>query len=288
MEGSSETRKYEAYKIALLGLFVLGLLIAQFITSSRYTGPRKAGKEVVGEVKHKGIASFLDERGWRSFFLVRNARGRIIGFSIDAFVEAASGTRLRIQSTGLLHLRSGYRREQVMSFKSDDNFNEFSWKSESAGRGGRSGTEIVREEDGLLTVTRSNHSRVETSYEAEAEAVPEYLLELVLSQMLESNHSRIIIDTISPEGRMVEVAVSIVRDVGMAQTETGYYLKVDFPDKPRYSQKVYFDDRGRISKILVEQEGAYLFERADAEDMLRFFPDWADYFLQQEADRSEQ
>jgi hypothetical protein len=287
MDEAGETRKHEADKIALLGLFAVGLLVARFITGSRYTGPRKAGEGVVASVKQKGIANFLDERGWQSFFLVKDARGRTVGFSIDAFTKAEDERALRIQGTGLSYIRGRYRQEHVASFQSDESFEEFLWRSESTGLGGRRGAEIILGEDGRLTVTRNNGNMVKESYKPAPALVPDFLLDLVLGEMLEGGQVKIIIDTISAEGRVVEVVISRSSDGGSSASEGAYRLNVDFLGEPRYSQIVYFDGEGQISKKLMEKGGTYLFERAGVEDMLRYFPDWADYFLQKQPDREQ-
>lgn len=174
-----------------------------------------------------------------------------------------------------------------MSFQSDDRFDEFSWKSESTGAGGRSGTEIVLAKDGQLTIARNNGRKLKRSYKPDSAAVPDFLLDLVLSEMLGGSDGRVIVDTISAEGRLVEVAISRAPKGGPSPGEAGYRLDVDFLGEPRYSQKVYFDGEGQILRMLVEQNGTYLLERAGVEDMLRHFPDWADYFLREGAERKQ-
>lgn len=281
MNRTYEIKKYEADKIALLGLFIVGLLIAHFITSSRYTGPLNAGREVVAEIKRKGISSFLDDRGWQSFFLIKDARDRAIGFTMDVFTDPAPDTKLNIQSAGLLYIRGRYGQEHLFSFQSDNSFDEFSWKSETAGPKGRSGTEILLGEDGVLTVTGLSRNKKVQSYKPGSASIPNFLLDLVFSQMLDSARERIIVDTIDAGGKMVEVLICKIKsgDSGPSPTGPAYELNVEFLDERGVSEKVYFNSRGRISKILLRQNGLYLFERTDAENILRQFPERADYIL---------
>lgn len=277
MDEAYGTRRYEADKIALLGLFAAGLLIAYFMTSSRYTIPAKAGTEIVEEIKRKGIPSFLHERGWQSFFLIKDAAGRTVGFTMDVFVDSTSEVGLNIQSADLLYIAGTYSRQ---NFRSDNSFDQFHWEIKTGGRGRKDSRKMVMDEDGMLTVTKLGRNRREIDYKPGPASIPEYLLGLVFSQILESEHSKAIIDVIDSDGKVLDMVVRRVRadGGGPLQTEAEYKLKVDFPDEAGYSQEVRFDDQGRVSKVLLEQKGVY-FERASAEAVLREFPKWADYIL---------
>ncbi|MHC4574666.1 MAG: hypothetical protein ACYS76_11140 [Planctomycetota bacterium] len=281
MDQTYPTRKYEADKIALLGLFAGGLLIAYLITSARYTGPRKAGTELVAEVKRKGISAFLDRLGRRSFFLIRNAAGRPIGFTMDTFTDSPSDPKFTIQSAGLLYIKGRYGQEQVMSFQSNDRLDQFAWKSEVAGPTGRSGTEIVLGEDGVLTVTELTPEQKTQSSRPGPASIPNFLLDLVFTQLLETGHKKVIVDTIDTDGRIVEVAISKTQNTASraSQNQAAYKLSADSLDQRPFSQQVYFDDQGRISKILLQHDGVYLFERTSVESILDKFPERADYLL---------
>lgn len=282
MDNTHGEKKYEADKIALLGLFVVGLLIAHFISSSRYTGPLKAGAEVVAEIKRRGISSFLDNLGRRSFFLIKNARGRSIGFTMDVFTDSLPEADLNIQSAGFLYIRGRYSRQQVMSFQSDNSFDEFSWRSETAGPRARSGTHVLLGEDGVLTATKLARNGEKQSYKPDPASIPDFLLDLVFTQMLETGHAKIIVVTINAGGAMVEVVVSRIKNKESApgRAEAVYELKVDFLDNRRISQRLYLDSHGRISKMLLEHDGIYLFERTSVENILKQFPEQADLISQ--------
>ncbi|MHC4482133.1 MAG: hypothetical protein ACYSW4_01150 [Planctomycetota bacterium] len=239
----------------------------------------RAGREIIAEIKHKGISAFLDKLGWQSFFLIKDVTGRTVGFTMDVAVNTASDAGLNIQSAGLLYIPGGYGQERVMFLQSDDSFDEFSWKSETAAPGQRSSTEILLGEDSVLTVTRLNQSKEKQTYRLSSASIPDFLLDLVFSQMLESDRSKIIVDTINADGRLVEVVISRVknRDSTLSQIESAYTLRVHFLGDRGFSEDVYLDSEGRISEI--RRDGAYRFERTSAEGVLRLFPERSDYIL---------
>lgn len=282
MDETYPAKKYEADKIALLGFFIIGLVIAGFMTSSRYTGPLKAGSELVAEIKRKGISTFLDSRGRQTFFLIRNPRGRVIGFTMDVFTDSASDPRFYIQSASLLYIRGKYGREQVTFFKSDNSFNEFPWRSETAGPAGRSGTDVLLGEDGLLTVTKSGPSKTLPGYKPGPASIPNFLVDLVFAQMLESGRSKIIVDIIEPAGTTTAALISRIetRHPAAAEERAACVLKLELLNNRGFSEEVYFDGQGKISKILLQHNGTYLLERTTAETVLGQFPERADFILQ--------
>jgi len=275
MDETYTTGKYGADKITLLGLFVAGLVIAHFITYSTYTGPAKAGRQVVAEIKRKGISTFLEKQGGQSFFLIKNnLTDRTIGFTMDVRVDLATEAKLNIQSAGFLYTRGTFSQERLTLFKSDSSFDEFSWKSETVVPGRRTGTEIILTEDGVLTVAKSGQKKTQT-YKPGPDSMPEPVLDLALAHMLESNHKKIIVDTINADGRLVEVAIS---RMSPAHSATEHKFKVHFLDERRFSEEVYVDSRGRITRI--QQDNSYRFDRTSAENIVAQFPEWADYILQ--------
>jgi len=283
MDRNYGAKKYGADKIALLGFFIIGLLIARFITSSRYIRPLKAGGQVVAEIKRKGIAGFLDSQSWQSFFLIKDTRGHPIGFTMDVFTDSMTYTALNIRSASLLYIRGRYSHDKIMFFQSDNSFDRFSWKSETVRPGERSGTEILRGQDGVVTVTKSGRNKTQQSYKPDSASIPDFLLDLVFTQMLESGHTKIIVDTINADGKMVDVVISRIKTKYRrpSQTEAEYKLNVDFSDDGGFSELVYLDSQGRILEIFLEPDGI-CFERTNVEDILEKFPERVDYILQRE------
>ena len=193
MNEAHGVKKYGADKIAFLGLFILALLLAHFITFSRHTLPSKAGSKAIAEIKAAGISSLLSDRNRQDFFLIKDAKGHTIGFTMDTLAESETETQLNIQATGYSYIRGLYVQEQVTFFQSDNSFDEFVWKSEIVGRAGRKDTRIILSRDGTVTVTSFGREQKEQSYKPDSTPIPGVLFDLLLSQMLHSGYKKIIV-----------------------------------------------------------------------------------------------
>lgn len=275
---SDLARRYEADKITLLALFVVGLVAAHFITGSRYSGPRRAGRKVVSQIKNTGVSAFFDQWDHQSFFLMKDAVDRTVGFTTDVFKSTAPPDVVSVQSAAVLYGRRGYQRKHLAAFQSDDRFHRFSWKSRTVGPSAVKTTEIRLEDDGMLTIARPE-TKFRQTYKAPPDSVPHPLFDLVYSQMIESGYKKIIVDSIDSDGRTTEAVLSRAEPDAAAldDADIQYVLSVMFLDGRGYSQKVYLDAKKQVSKILLEQDRIYLFERTTAADLLRQIPDAADY-----------
>jgi hypothetical protein len=275
---SDRARKYEADKITLLGLFVVGLLAAYFLTAHRYSGPRRAGREVINQIKKTGISGFFDKWDHQSFFLMKDAVDRTIGFTTDVFKSAPPPEVVRIQSAAVLYGRRGYQRKQLVIFQSDDRFNQFSWKSQTLSPRVTSTTEIRVEDNGILTIT-SPERNLKQTYKAPPDSIPYPLFDLVFGQMIESGYKKIIVDSVDSDGQIIEAVLSrtTTADPELDDADVQYVLSVMFLDGRGFSQQVYLDAKKQVLSILLQQDRVYLFERTSAEDLLRQIPDAADY-----------
>ena len=120
MYETHKTMKVKTDKAALLGLLIVGLLAARFIVESRYSKPTEAGRQVIEQVKSRGVADLLVGRPYRSFFLIKNERGGVLGFTMDVLVESKSETQFNIRGAGLFYMLAPQRREQVTFFQADN------------------------------------------------------------------------------------------------------------------------------------------------------------------------
>ena len=282
MNEAHGVKKYGADKIAFLGLFILALLLAHFITFSRHTLPSKAGSKAIAEIKAAGISSLLSDRNRQDFFLIKDAKGHTIGFTMDTLAESETETQLNIQATGYSYIRGLYVQEQVTFFQSDNSFDEFVWKSEIVGRAGRKDTRIILSRDGTVTVTSFGREQKEQSYKPDSTPIPGVLFDLLLSQMLHSGYKKIIVGIINSDGRTFNSVISGIKaeDAALPRTGAEYILNVEFQDIRRFSEQVYFDHQKQITKILLRQERLYILERTGMENVLKEFPERADYILQ--------
>ena len=271
----------------------------------------EAGSKIISEIKSKGLDSFLapagneQGQGREGFFLIKEAGGRTIGFAMEVLgshfsempqngsaIEPAPEAQLNILAGSFYYIRRRYDREQATFFQSDNNLDEFVWKSESSSLIGRSGTEMVLSKDGIMTVKKFDMPRrfasqnrsggEEKDYQIGPAAIPDVLGELVFSQMLDSDRKEIFVDIIEADGRITPALVSRTEaeDSVVTGEEAGYVFRVEFLDGRGFSEQVYLDGQRRISKILLQQENTYTLERTSAENILREFPEQGSYILQ--------
>ena len=77
--------------------------------------------------------------------------------------------------------------------------------------------------------------------------------------------------------------------VAAGEGEAGYVLTVELLNGRGFYEQVYLDNRKRISKRLLRQEGTYILERTSRKEILRQFPEHAEYILQKnKADEQSQ
>jgi hypothetical protein len=257
----------------------------------------EAGSEIVAEIKSIGIGRFINNADQQDFYLIKDAMGRTIGFTMDVlasrFAKAAqdeaslidSGTdaQLNIQATSLFYTRGRFAREQATVFRSDNSFDEFVWKSETGDLAGRRGTELVLDKAGIMTVRKFGQQAEEKNYRIGPAAIPNVFGEFIFSQMLDSGRKRIFVDIIGVDGRILSTLVSRIEmeDSAIAE-ETAYVFRVELLNDHDFSEQLYLDDQRRILKKVLRQESIYTFERTSAENVLRQFPERADYILKKD------
>jgi hypothetical protein len=271
----------------------------------------EAGSKIVAEIKAKGLDSFLASVGnkqeWdrESFFLIKDARERTIGFTMEALgshfaerpqngaaLEPAPEAQLNILAWSFYYIRGRYDQEQVTFFQSDNSFNEFVWKNETSGPSGRSGVEIVLDKNGIMTVKEFDLQAKEKDYQISPAAIPDVLGKYIFSQMLDSDQKEIFVDIIEADGKITPALISRIeagspfasqnRSSGadVAQEEAAYLFRMEFLDGRGFSEQVYLDDQRRISRISLQQESTYTLERTSVENILREFPEQGSYILQ--------
>jgi len=283
MERANLAKKYEADKIALLGLFVLGLLAAYFTTYSRHTGPRNAGGKIVAGIQQKGISALLEDLGWENFFLIRDAAGRTIGFTVDVFTNLSSQSGWNIQGADHLYIRGRYGWEQLMFFQSDEHLSRFSWQSRVVRPGRSTATQITLTKDGVVTVTGSGRGGKEQRFKPSSAFLPSPLLNLALSRMIEAGIEKIIVDLIEADGTISPMVISASRpgNLHQDQQKLKYKFSLKMLGPGKFSEVVYLDDQNRVSKVTLQGNNGYFLERTGRENVLRQFPERAGYILKQ-------
>jgi len=257
----------------------------------------EAGSEIIAEIKSKGLVSFLADQNREAFFLIKNARGRTIGFTMNVLINSEPDAQLNIQAASCLYIADRYARKRVTSFQSDNSFDRFNARSETSSQAGRSGTELILDKaDGLTVKKKFAAWDEEKNYRLGPAAIPDVLDEQLFSQLLDRDHRKIIVDIIDPDGTIIPTLVSrietkdtvvaegdpvlqIDRKIG-AQEEAGYVLRIELLDGRGFYEQVYFDDQKRIFKRVIWHGDTYILESATEEEVLRQFPKQANYILQ--------
>jgi len=259
-----------------------------------------AGSKIVAEIKGKGLDSFLsspeDGQDRESFFLIKDARGRTVGFTMEVLgshfatpqvqaarpqngdaLELAPEAQLNILAMSFYYIRGRYDQEQATFFQSDNNLKEFVWRSKTSGPSGRSSAEIVLGKDGIMTIKEFGRRDKEKDYRISPAAIPDVLGEFVFSQMLDSHWKEILVDIIETDGRITPALVS---RTDVAGEEAAYVFRVEPLDGRGFFEQVYLDDQRQVSRRLLQQKNAYTLERTIAENILREFPEQGSYILQ--------
>jgi hypothetical protein len=247
----------------------------------------EAGSEIVAKIKSKGLTSFLDNQNQQVFFLIKTVGQHTepaIGFTMDVLIDTgqpSSEGEPNIQAAGLFYTRSPYNQEQITSFRSDNSFDKFVWKSETYGAAGRRGAEIILDKNDVLTVRKFDVQPEEKSYQLIPAAVPNIFLQQILSQMINSDTKEIVVDIIKSEGTITPTYICRIEPQGAAADEgVVYTLEVGLLCEGGFSEQVYLDRQKQISKKVLQLETVSMFERAAPTDILKEFPERADIILQ--------
>ena len=240
----------------------------------------EAGAQIITQIKSNGIDGFLDNQNQQAFFLIKDSRGRTIGFTMDVLIDSGRDAQPNIQAAGLFYIKGRDIFEQVMSFQGRNNLDEFLWKSETYSSAGRSGTKIILDETGLMTVSKFGPQPQERSFRLSPATIPDIFIEQILSQMLDSDKDEIIVDIIEANGKIMPMLASgIEAKKDITTEEAAYLLKLELLDGRGFFEQVYLNDQKQIYKRLVQQEEAYILESTTAEDIIRKFPERAEYIL---------
>jgi len=277
-----------------------------------------AGCEIIGEIKNKGLAPPIGEAGPGSFlgshftqetqnggnfYLMKDAKGRSVGFAMDVMIAAPFLQQDRepelydfgpedqnIQAASFDYIRGPYNREQATFFQGRNNLDEFTWRSETSGIVGRSGAEIILDKTGVMTVRRFGRTVEDNRYHISSAAIPTIFDALIFSQILDSDYEEIFVDIINADGTILPLHICrIEKDDSVierffskeaARKEVTYVLRLELLDGRGFSDQVFLDNQRRILKRFMQLEAVYIFERTDAETIQREFPERADYILQ--------
>ncbi|MGD8499118.1 MAG: hypothetical protein PVJ86_00630 [Phycisphaerales bacterium] len=240
----------------------------------------KTGAEIIAQVKRKGLDSYLDNQNQQAFFLIKDSARRTIGFTMNVLIDSGRDDYLNIRAAGSFYIRGG--QEQGTSFQSSNTLDEFLYKSETHGRTGRSGAEIVTDGAGIMTVRKFGPQPEEKNYGLSPAAIPDIFLDQLFRQMLENNTQEVVVDVIQADGKIIPTHVSgiqVTKDIA-ADEDAAYVFKLEFLDGRGFSERVYLNAQEQIYKRLVQQRSIYIFESTSVKNIVREFPERAEDILQ--------
>jgi len=247
----------------------------------------EAGSRIVGQIKTRGLNSFLGSRDQQDYFIIRDLRrspAHPLGFMIDVLAGSETNGKPDVQAASLFYMqdiRGRHVQEQVTFFQSDNSFDNFVWKGHIHTVNEVSSTEVILDKAGVMTVSKSNVLPKDRIYQLGSAAIPDIFIRQLFSQMLDSGSKEIIVDIIASDGKITPTFVSRLQDEADAVKgpEDAYVLGLEFLTGRGFSERVYLDYQKQISKRLVRQNVTYLLESTTLEEIKKQFPEQQESIL---------
>jgi hypothetical protein len=247
----------------------------------REDNPVKNGEEIVNQVRSRGIDTFIDDHNKEVCFFILDSSGYNVGFTIDQLSLANAADQNDIHGTSQFFFAGPSARQQYTSFRSDKNFSAYTWQGQTIARAGRAVTQIVSNQNGSINVmSRVNNVPRQTTYTNASDIVPSIFLELFVSQFVRDNFQEAVIDVIESSGRVTPALISFAPAQEEAQ-DVSIAVKLEFMDGRDYSQLLYLDKDGHISKEIMHYEQEYKLEKTDIESIRQQFPGQAVNIIEQ-------
>jgi hypothetical protein len=235
-----------------------------------------AGAEIVAAIKSDGLGRALDDPHRQALYLIKDATGRSVGFTMEALVDTGADARLSVRGEGFLYMRGRDAGEQETTFRCSRNLDEFTYGSRVYSREGRRGTEIVLGESGAMTVRILEPQTQEKTYYPGSAALPDMFFDQIFRRMLDRGRREIVVDLIDVSGQIIPMYISRIET---ASPEAAYIFDVELLDGQGFSQQVYLDEQRQIYRSLIRRENTYVLERTSKENIMREFPEHARRFL---------
>ncbi|MHC4271953.1 MAG: hypothetical protein ACYST2_06540 [Planctomycetota bacterium] len=255
----------------------------------------QAGVDTIQEIKDKGAISFLDTIDSPSAFLIMDSRGDPTGFTLDVFLQSQTNESFVFNTESLHYLRQPYSLWESTSYQGDDNISEFLWKNELITSRGKSETQTVLDEDGIVNLTKLSVPPAEKKYMASFSAIPEVFADILFSQILASEREVINVEFIESSGKITPVTISKIKpEISRPNlSKPAYALEMNFLDDSERSKTIYFDDQGQIIRqiLVIPIQGRRFLNvplekdvltlvRSTSENLVAQFPEQAEQILQ--------
>jgi len=132
-----------------------------------------------------------------------------------------------------------------------------------------------------MTVKRFDVRRQDKSYRTSRVAIPDVFSDFLFGQMLEGKEEQIFADIIDAEGQILPAHIRQIQS--QKQESTGKEVcefELELLDGRGYGEKIYLDEQRRVSKRSLRHEFIRKIVRCSLENVLKEFPERADYVLQ--------
>lgn len=248
------------------------------------------GIAAVKRIKAAGLDKIINETNEPQCYLIKDTKNRDVGYSVEAVLKTAGGNGSEIHSASFAYLTSPYNLESASMFKSDADLGKFLWESETEQRKAvllkrgnlviQGPTEIIKAnntltcEEDRLTINRLENENVRFEKRISEAAIPGAIGEAVYIEMINSGVEKLIADVIFENGKIVPVVLTVQKDEQNGHTVKMKYLGTND------EEETYLDENMRVTKKLLRQNIEFALEPAEVEELVRRFPERADFILQ--------
>ena len=232
--------------------------------------------EIIEAIKSRGLDSLIENQNRQTFLLIKDSNRQTIGFMIDVLLNSEPDAKFNIHAAGHFYVRG--IQEQAVRFQCVNNLNEFVMESETSSTTGQNNTEIILDESGIMTV-RDSGTQIESKHRISPVAMPDIFIEAILSRIIESDTKQIITDIIDTDGKITPTIVSVIEE-NTADENASYTIKLEFLDGHGFYELIYLNKNMQITKVIVQQNNRYVLEAATRADIVREFPERADFLSQ--------
>jgi hypothetical protein len=254
------------------------------------------GIEIVSRIKEKGLDKVMLQSDEPYYYLMKDSGQRDVGFTVEMLLESNNTDRTEIQAADFGYITRPNRWESAMLLKGTPNLEEYVWESETER------DRIVRITRGELTIqAREQNIRIsarisvsdgneisvhrlgpeQMEFEAgiSKAAIPGAVIEAVYIQMVNSDVNKAVVDVILSDGQ-IKPALITVRKVSGGGSPFTHIVKANYLGSNEMDE-TYFDSRMHVVKGVLRRSGVILvMEPVELEDLVRRFPERADYILQ--------
>jgi len=255
------------------------------------------GSEIVSKVKRAGLKSLINRKGYEYFFLItkgqsqnggqRAIRQKKVGSPVGFVMDVAVAEGPNIHGINYFYVQGSVSYQRLTFFEGEDNFGNFAWKTRSTARPGGKEVEAIIHDGRVLTVRDDGPAMPgegfspgsERTYRFGSAAIPDLLGTMVIEEMIKTGTDRIVLDVISDEGRILPVLICKIKD-NKTNEKADYEFELKILDGRNFFQRIYLDKNAEPIGYVAWQDEVFVFERTDEKQVLRAFPEQADYVLQ--------